>query len=114
MKIEISRRNVLAGIAASATAFHSSARADAFPSRPIQIIVPFAAGGGSDRHPRRRQPARRAARPAGAGRDPAVTRLLIDRGFDPVGGGADVLAKAIKSDDAKYGKLIKERGIRIN
>jgi hypothetical protein len=43
-----------------------------------------------------------------------VTRLLIDRGFDPVGGGADVLAKAIKSDDAKYGKLIKERGIRIN
>jgi tripartite-type tricarboxylate transporter receptor subunit TctC len=47
-------------------------------------------------------------------KEPAINKLLIGRGFDPVGGGADVLAKAIQSDYAKYGKLIKERGIKIN
>ena len=47
-------------------------------------------------------------------KEPAINKLLIDRGFDPVGGGTDVLAKAIQSDYEKYGKLIKERGIKID
>jgi tripartite-type tricarboxylate transporter receptor subunit TctC len=46
--------------------------------------------------------------------DPAMSKLLIERGFDPVGGGSDVLAKAIAADYEKYGKLIKDRGIKIN
>jgi tripartite-type tricarboxylate transporter receptor subunit TctC len=47
-------------------------------------------------------------------KDAAVSQLLIDRGFDPVGGGGDVLATTIQSDYEKYGKLIKERGIKID
>ena len=47
-------------------------------------------------------------------KDAAVSKLLIDRGFDPVGGGGDVLATTIQSDFEKYGKLIKERGIKID
>lgn len=41
------RRTVLIAIAA-VLAFHSSAFADNFPSRPITIVVPFSAGGPSD------------------------------------------------------------------
>ena len=47
-------------------------------------------------------------------KEPAMSKLLIDRGFDPVGGGSDVLAKVIQADYEKYGKLIKQRGIKIN
>ena len=47
-------------------------------------------------------------------KDASVSKLLIDRGFDPVGGGGDVLATTIQSDFEKYGKLIKERGIKID
>jgi tripartite-type tricarboxylate transporter receptor subunit TctC len=47
-------------------------------------------------------------------KDPGVNKLLTDRGFDPVGEGADALAKTIKADYEKYGKLIKERDIKIN
>lgn len=47
-------------------------------------------------------------------KDPTINKLLIERGFDPVGEGADALGKTIKADYEKYGKLIKERGIRMN
>ncbi|MFT3779237.1 MAG: tripartite tricarboxylate transporter substrate-binding protein [Ottowia sp.] len=43
------RRRMLAGAAAlAATALWRPARAQAFPSRPVKTIVPFAAGGGPD------------------------------------------------------------------
>jgi tripartite-type tricarboxylate transporter receptor subunit TctC len=45
-------------------------------------------------------------------KDPAITQTLIERGFDPVGSPAAAFAKTIKSDFDKYGKLIRERGIK--
>jgi tripartite-type tricarboxylate transporter receptor subunit TctC len=46
-------------------------------------------------------------------KDPAITQTLIERGFDPVGSPAAEFAKTIKSDFDKYGKLIRERGIKM-
>ena len=43
----LSRRSLLAASAAAVLAAHT-ARADDYPSRVVRIIVPFAAGGGSD------------------------------------------------------------------
>jgi tripartite-type tricarboxylate transporter receptor subunit TctC len=47
-------------------------------------------------------------------RDPAITATLIERGFDPVGSPATEFARTIKSDYDKYGKLVRERGIRMD
>jgi tripartite-type tricarboxylate transporter receptor subunit TctC len=47
-------------------------------------------------------------------KDPAITQTLIERGFDPVGSPAAEFARTIKSDYEKYGKLIRERGIKID
>ncbi len=47
-------------------------------------------------------------------KDPAITQNLIERGFDPVGSPAAEFARTIKSDYEKYGKLIRERGIKID
>lgn len=44
----VSRRHVLLGAAALAAPF--GARAQAFPSKPITLIVPWPAGGSTDRH----------------------------------------------------------------
>jgi tripartite-type tricarboxylate transporter receptor subunit TctC len=46
-------------------------------------------------------------------KDPAITQTLIERGFDPVGSNAAEFSRTIKSDFEKYGKLIRERGIKI-
>jgi tripartite-type tricarboxylate transporter receptor subunit TctC len=47
-------------------------------------------------------------------KEPAITQSLIERGFDPTGASAAEFAQIIKSDFEKYGKLIRERGIKIN
>ena len=47
-------------------------------------------------------------------KEPAITQTLIERGFDPVGSPAAEFAQTIKSDYDKYGKLIRERGIKID
>jgi tripartite-type tricarboxylate transporter receptor subunit TctC len=47
-------------------------------------------------------------------KEPAITQSLIERGFDPTGASAAEFAQTIKSDFEKYGKLIRERGIKIN
>jgi tripartite-type tricarboxylate transporter receptor subunit TctC len=48
MKAHITRRAVLAGAAAGLLAGRSGARAQGWPSRPVTVIMPFAAGGGTD------------------------------------------------------------------
>jgi tripartite-type tricarboxylate transporter receptor subunit TctC len=47
-------------------------------------------------------------------KEPAITQTLIERGFDPAGLPSAEFAKVIKSDYDKYGKLIRERGIKID
>jgi tripartite-type tricarboxylate transporter receptor subunit TctC len=47
-------------------------------------------------------------------KDPAVAQNLVERGFDPVGLPSAEFARTIKSDYEKYGKLIRERGIKID
>jgi tripartite-type tricarboxylate transporter receptor subunit TctC len=46
--------------------------------------------------------------------EPAITQNLIERGFDPVGASAADFSKTIAADFEKYGKLIRERGIKID
>jgi tripartite-type tricarboxylate transporter receptor subunit TctC len=46
-------------------------------------------------------------------KDPAINKSLVDRGFDPAGTSAEEFAKIIKSDYEKYGKLVRERNIKI-
>lgn len=41
-------RTVLASVCVAAIAFAGSAQADTFPSKPIRLVVPYAAGSGSD------------------------------------------------------------------
>ncbi|MDT3688161.1 MAG: tripartite tricarboxylate transporter substrate binding protein [Pseudorhodoplanes sp.] len=48
MKTRITRRAALAIAAAGLWAAPSAAWADAWPSRPVSIVLPFAAGGGTD------------------------------------------------------------------
>jgi tripartite-type tricarboxylate transporter receptor subunit TctC len=48
MKSDITRRLAIAALAAGLTAGSSVAWAQAWPSRPVTMIVPFAAGGGTD------------------------------------------------------------------
>jgi tripartite-type tricarboxylate transporter receptor subunit TctC len=48
MKARITRRIGLAVLAAGLTAGSSAARAEVWPARPVTIIMPFAAGGGTD------------------------------------------------------------------
>lgn len=45
---ELSRRQWLAGLACAPLAFASSVSAAVYPDKPIKIIVPFAAGAGTD------------------------------------------------------------------
>jgi tripartite-type tricarboxylate transporter receptor subunit TctC len=47
-------------------------------------------------------------------RDPQVNKTLIERGFDPVGAPSAEFAKVIAADHEKYGRLIRERGIKID
>jgi len=47
-------------------------------------------------------------------KEPEITKTLIERGFDPAGLPAAEFAAVIKSDYEKYGKLIRERGIKID
>lgn len=51
MKYEMNRRSALlglGGLAAAATPLGALAQAQAYPSRPVKIIMPWAAGGGGD------------------------------------------------------------------
>jgi tripartite-type tricarboxylate transporter receptor subunit TctC len=47
-------------------------------------------------------------------KDPQISQTLIERGFEPVGAPAADFARIIKADHDKYGKLIRERGIKID
>ena len=48
MKARITRRLALALVAAGLTAGLSAVRAEVWPARPVTVIMPFAAGGGTD------------------------------------------------------------------
>jgi tripartite-type tricarboxylate transporter receptor subunit TctC len=45
--------------------------------------------------------------------DPGIRERYAQAALEPVGGGADVLARLLKSDYEKYGRLVKELNIRI-
>jgi tripartite-type tricarboxylate transporter receptor subunit TctC len=47
-------------------------------------------------------------------RDAEISKTLVERGFDPIGASAAEFAQIIKADYEKYGKLIRERGIKID
>jgi tripartite-type tricarboxylate transporter receptor subunit TctC len=47
-------------------------------------------------------------------KDPQVSQTLVERGFEPVGAPAADFARIIAADHEKYGKLIRERGIKID
>src|SRR6266545_6551985 len=44
----LTRRQLSAGLAAATVAMPSIARAQAYPSRPVRFVLPFAAGGVAD------------------------------------------------------------------
>jgi tripartite-type tricarboxylate transporter receptor subunit TctC len=45
--------------------------------------------------------------------DPAARAKMMQSANEPVGGGAEVLAKQFSEDDEKYGRLVKELNIRV-
>ena len=47
-------------------------------------------------------------------KDPQITQTLIERGFEPVGAPSADFARVIAADHDKYGKLIRDRGIKID
>jgi tripartite-type tricarboxylate transporter receptor subunit TctC len=49
--LALKARVLLLGAVFIAAAISASARAQDYPTRPVEIIVPFAAGGGSDLDP---------------------------------------------------------------
>jgi tripartite-type tricarboxylate transporter receptor subunit TctC len=44
--------------------------------------------------------------------DPALREKLVDQGFEPVGSSPEEFAATIKSEIAKWGKVIRDAGIR--
>jgi tripartite-type tricarboxylate transporter receptor subunit TctC len=44
---------------------------------------------------------------------PDLVKLLNARGADPVGGTPEAFARVVKSDFAKWGKVVKESGARV-
>jgi tripartite-type tricarboxylate transporter receptor subunit TctC len=46
--------------------------------------------------------------------DPAVRKVFVDSAQDPVGGGAEQLAKLVREDFAKYERLSRELNIKVN
>jgi tripartite-type tricarboxylate transporter receptor subunit TctC len=46
--------------------------------------------------------------------DPAMKERLLAMGLDPVGSPPDEFAAYLKTETAKWGKLVREAGIRAN
>jgi tripartite-type tricarboxylate transporter receptor subunit TctC len=46
--------------------------------------------------------------------DPATRTSLLQTATEPVGGGADQLARVVQADSAKYARLAKELNIKAN
>jgi hypothetical protein len=46
--------------------------------------------------------------------DPVTSDSLLQTATDPVGGSAEEFGRVLRGDSAKYARLAKELGIRIN
>ena len=87
MADRLTRRAMLAGVAATALAPHAARSQSSYPNRPVRIIVPFAPGGGADIVSRLLQNASAGrARPAVRGREPRRRRRPHRHGAGRQGG----------------------------
>lgn len=81
-----------------------------YPSRPLRFIVPFPPGGGTDIGTR--IIALLNTEIVRILNLPDVKERLLSQGVEPIGNTQEQFVAVLKSDIAKYGKLMRESGVK--
>ena len=97
MKSFCNRRRVGAWLAATSLLAVLPALAQDYPSRPLRLMVGYAAGGPVDVN----------ARLLAALRDPVYQKALADGGFEVANQGPDAMVARVNAESRQWGELIK-------